>query len=176
MKHIYMTEGQMENIKNTSSGVEVIINEVNSMQKPEQYNQRTWKSKNYSEISPKQSNFQHRSCGEDSRELPRGSYTQIMVNPTQLSDREFTAWMDRLVEARRNRQENKPWPYRQFRKPLPRSRGEVGEMPQRELRNKIKPVEELDTEEIMSHMRCELVDIEEAVDMYNLDIEECRSA
>ena len=27
----------------------------------------------------------------------------------------------------------------------------------------------------MSHMRCELVDIEEAVDMYNLDVEECRS-
>ena len=153
MKHIYMTEGQMENIKNISSGVEVTINEVNSMQKPEQYNQRTWKSKNYSKISPKQSNFQHRSCGEDSRELPRGSFTQIMVNPTQLSDREFAAWMDRLVEARRNRQENKPRPYRQFRKLLPRSRGEAGEMPQRELRNKVKPAEELDTEEIMSHMR-----------------------
>ena len=29
----------------------------------------------------------------------------------QLSDTEFTAWMDRLVEARRNRQENKPEPY-----------------------------------------------------------------
>ena len=49
-------------------------------------------------------------------------------------------------------------------------------MPQRELRNKVKPVEELDTEEIMSHMRCELIDIEEAVDMYNLDVEVCRSA
>ena len=49
-------------------------------------------------------------------------------------------------------------------------------MSQRELRNKVKPAEELDTEEIMSHMRCELVDIEEAVDMYNLDVEECRSA
>ena len=41
MKHIYMTEGQMENVKKASSGVEVTINEVNSMQKPEQYNQRT---------------------------------------------------------------------------------------------------------------------------------------
>ena len=176
MKHIYMTEGQMENVKNTSPGVEVTINEVNSMQKPEQYNQRTWKSNNYSEISPKQSNFQHRPCGEDSRELPRGSYTQIMVNPTQLSDKEFAAWMDRLVEARRNRQENKPWPYRQFRKPLPGNRGEAGEMPQGDLKNKVKPAEELDTKEIMSHMRCELVDIEEVVDMYNLDVEECRSA
>ena len=97
MKHIYTTEGQIENIKNTSPGVEVTTNEVNSMQKPEQYNQRTWKSKNYSEISPKQSNFQHRPRGEDSRELPRGSYTQIMVNPTQLSDKEFgLGWTDWL--------------------------------------------------------------------------------
>ena len=27
----------------------------------------------------------------------------------------------------------------------------------------------------MAHMRCEYIDIEEAMDMYNLDIEECRS-
>ena len=48
-------------------------------------------------------------------------------------------------------------------------------MPQEDLKNKIKPAEELDTKEIMAHMRCELVDIEEAVDMYNLNVEECRS-
>ena len=35
----------------------------------------------------------------------RGSFTQIMVNPMQLQDDEFTAWLDRLVEARKNRQE-----------------------------------------------------------------------
>ena len=58
-----------------------------------------------------------------------------MVNPTQLSDTEFAAWMDRLVEARRNRQENKPWPYRQLRKPLLQTRGESGELPQEQLRN-----------------------------------------
>ena len=34
-----------------------------------------------------------------------GSFTQIMVNPMQLQDHEFTAWLDRLVEARKNRQE-----------------------------------------------------------------------
>ena len=28
-----------------------------------------------------------------------------MVNPTQLPDKEFAAWMERLVEARKNRQE-----------------------------------------------------------------------
>ena len=32
----------------------------------------------------------------------RGSFTQIMVNPMQLQDHKFTAWLDRLVEARRN--------------------------------------------------------------------------
>ena len=176
MKHIYVTEGQTDDIQNTSPNVEVTINEVNSMQKSGQYSQRAWKSKDNSEIMPKQSNFQHRPHGEDNRQLPRGSYTQIMVNPTQLSDMEFAAWMDRLVEARRNRQENKPRLYRQLRKPLLRNRGESGELPQEQLRNKLKPAEELDTKEIMSHMRCELVDIEEAVDMYNLDVEECRSA
>ena len=118
MKHIYATEGQTESIPNTLSSAEVTINEVNSMQKPGQYSQRTWKNKNYSKISPEQSNFQHISLGQDNRELPRGSYSQIMVNLTQLSDKEFESWMDRLVEARRNRQENKPRPYRQFRKPL----------------------------------------------------------
>ena len=61
---------------------------------------------------------------EENRQLPRGSYTQIMVNPTQLSNREFAAWMERLVEARRNRQENKPRPYRQFRKPFLQKKSE----------------------------------------------------
>ena len=98
-----------------------------------------------------------------------------MVDPTQLLDMEFAAWMDRLVEARRNRQENKPWLYRQLRKALLWNRGESGELPQEQLRNKLKPAEELDTKEIMPHIRCELVDIEEAVDMYTLDVEECRS-
>ena len=93
-----------------------------------------------------------------------------------MSDVEFTAWIDRLVEARRNRQENKPRPYRQFRKPFVPNRREPEEATQDRLRNKLKPAEELNTEELMSHMRCELVDIEEEVHIYNLDVEECRSA
>ena len=52
----------------------------------------------------------------------------------------------------------------------------LGEATQDRLKNKLKSAEELNTEELMSHIRCELVDIEEGVDMYNLDIEECRSA
>ena len=52
----------------------------------------------------------------------------------------------------------------------------MGETTQERLKNKFKPAEELNTGKLMSHMRCELVDIEEAVDMYNLEVEECRSA
>ena len=37
-----------------------------------------------------------------------GGYTQILVNPVQLTDAEFTNWMEKLVEARKNRQERKP--------------------------------------------------------------------
>ena len=80
------------------------------------------------------------------------------------------------MEVRRNRQENKPRPYRHFRKSYSQNRRETGETTQERLKNKLKPAEELNTDELMSHMRCELVDIEEAVDMYNLDVEECRSA
>ena len=40
----------------------------------------------------------------------RGSFMQIMVNLMQLQDHEFTAWLDRLVEARKNRQEKRQRP------------------------------------------------------------------
>ena len=62
------------------------------------------------------------------------NHTQILVNPTQLSDVEFTAWMDRLVEARRNTQENKPRPYRQFRKQFSQNRREKGDTTQDRLK------------------------------------------
>ena len=32
--------------------------------------------------------------------VARGGYTQIVVNPMQLEDEPFTAWMQRLTEAR----------------------------------------------------------------------------
>ena len=175
-KHIYATEGQVENSQNSPVTSEVITNEVNATQKLGQQNQRVGRSKENSKIPPRTDNFQFRKRNEDNRQLPRGSFTHILVNPSQLSDTELTVRMDRLVEARQNRQENKPRPYRQFRKPFVQNRGESGEATQDRLRNKLKPAEELNTEELMSHMRCELVDIEEVVDMYNLDIEECRSA
>ena len=62
--------------------------------------------------------------------IPR-SFTQIMVNPMQLQDHEFTAWLDRLVEARKNRQEKRQRPYRNFRKPYNDGRqiGDTGSKP-----------------------------------------------
>ena len=100
MKHIYATEGQAENGQNSPVTSVITINEVNATQKSGQYSQRSWRNKENSEISPRTDNFQARMRNKDNRQLPRGSYTHILVNPTQLSDVEFTAWMDRLVEVR----------------------------------------------------------------------------
>ena len=107
----------------------------------------------------------------------RGSYTQILVNPMQLQDHEFTAWLERLVEARKNRQENKARPYRNYRKPYNQdtTKGEGGwRKPQ--LHNKMTPAQELDVHQIMEVYHCQYDDVVEVVDMYNLDVEECRSA
>ena len=61
------------------------------------------------------------SVGEKSEKLNnlilKGSYTQIMVNPTLLSEHEFTNWMEKLMEACKNRQERKECPYQSYRKP-----------------------------------------------------------
>ena len=147
MKHIYAT-GEIPNKRETSTSTEIRINEVDSPQRPGDYSHRRWRNRESSKILPNQGKFQRQPWktggnskispnqsdyqrqnrnmqNKENRQLPRGLYTQIMVNPTQLSDKEFAAWMDRLVEARRNRQENKPRPYRQFRKPfLQRGDGE----------------------------------------------------
>ena len=106
----------------------------------------------------------------------RGSFTQIMVNPMQLQDHEFTAWLDRLVEARKNRQEKRQRPYRNFRKPYNESKqnGDTASRPP--LRNRIKPAQELEIQQIMDNFNCEYDDVVEAVDLYNLDVEECMTA
>ena len=106
----------------------------------------------------------------------RGSFTQIMVNPMQLQDHKFTAWLDRLVEARKNRQEKRQRPYRNFRKPYNEGRqnGDTGSKPP--LRNRIKPAQELEIQQIMDNFNCEYDDVVEAVDLYNLDVEECTTA
>ena len=106
----------------------------------------------------------------------RGSFMQIMVNPMQLQDHEFTAWLDRLVEARKNRQEKRQRPYRNFRKPYNdgKQNGDTGSRPP--LRNRIKPAQELEIQQIMDNFNCEYDDVVEAVDLYNLDVEECTTA
>ena len=115
-----------------------------------------------------------------SAQLPesiRGSYTQILVNPMQLQDHEFTAWLDRLVEARKNRQEKKSRPYRNYRKPYneeKQSQDSRWQKPQ--LRHKMKLAQELDVQQIMETYQCQYDDVIETVDLYNLDVEECRSA
>ena len=94
----------------------------------------------------------------------------------QLQDHEFTAWLDRLVEARKNRQEKHQCPYRTYRKPYneQRQQGERWNRPQ--LKNKLKPAQELEVQQIMEKFNCEYDDVVEAIDLYNLDIEDCMTA
>ena len=103
----------------------------------------------------------------------RGGYTQILVNPMQLTDTEFTTWLEKLVEARKNRQERKPRPYRNFRKPYNNDQSEFKKPP---LKNKLQPAQELDVQNIMDMFHCEYDDIVEAVDLYNMDVEESQMA
>ena len=100
----------------------------------------------------------------------RNAYTQVLVNPIQLSDDEFVAWMGRIVDARRLRLEKKPRPYRDYRKDL-KQPAEEGVR----LTNKLKPAEELNVEEITRQFKCTPEDIEEAVEMYNLDVDDYKT-
>ena len=67
-----------------------------------------------------------------------------MVNLMQLQENKFTAWLDRLVEAKRNRQDKKQHPYRNYRKPynIVKQPGE-NKWNKPQLCNKIKPAQEL---------------------------------
>ena len=103
----------------------------------------------------------------------RGGYTQILVNHMQLTDAEFTTWLEKLVEARNNRQERRPRPYRNFRKPY---NSDQSEFKKPQLGNKLQPAQELDVQTIMEIFHCEYDDVVEAVDHYNMDVEESQSA
>ena len=102
----------------------------------------------------------------------------------QLEDEAFTVWMERLVEAKKRRQSNDPRPYRNFRKPyIGRDAAIQGEdSPEQgtnnkpQLRKYIKPATELNVEEIQKNFQCTYEDIEEACDLYNLDVADCQSA
>ena len=125
-----------------------------------------------------------RTTEQQRSQLPRGSYTQILVNPMQLEDEAFTVWMERLVEAKKRRQSNDPRPYRNFRKPYVgrdttiqgEDSPEQGTNNKPQLRKYIKPATELNVEEIQKNFQCTYEDIEEACDLYNLDVADCQSA
>ena len=67
----------------------------------------------YNKQSESSENLQHSRPAA----VARGGYTQIVVNLMQLEDKTFTAWMQRLMEARRNRENRVQRPYRNFCKP-----------------------------------------------------------
>ena len=96
-----------------------------------------------------------------------------MVNPTQLSEHKFTNWMEKLMEARKNRQERKERPYRSYRKPY--NSAEQG-IRHPQLKNKLRPAQELDVQNITTAYNCNYDDIVEAVDLYNLDVEDSQTA
>ena len=113
--------------------------------------------------------------------VAKGGYTQIVVNPMQLEDEAFTTWMQRLTEARRNRENRVQRPYRNFRKPYnercePSKESGKDRYGKYQIKQKFKPVAEIEVQPIMDTYRCTYEDMEEVIDLFNLDFEECNQA
>ena len=125
------------------------------------------------EKSEKSNNLQIRPNTSGNTSILKGSYTQIMVNPMQLSEHEFTNWMEKLMEAHKNRQERKEHPYRSYRI-LYNTMDQGNRRPQ--LRNRLCPAQEMDVQNIMTAYNCNYDDVGEAVDLYNLDVEDSQTA
>ena len=113
--------------------------------------------------------------------VARGCYTEIVVNPMQLEDEAFTAWMQTLTEARRNREKQSKDHITIFCKPYndkyetskESSKDTYGKY---QIKQKFKPVAEIEVEPIMDAYRCTYKDVEEAIDLFNLDLKECNQA
>ena len=128
IKHLYVIGEDQDSVTSSSDVLpEITINEVTSQNSWEVSPQRREYSKrvtfnqppgmktannskysNSSQNSRVPNNYSKESENDKSTQQPsvlHGSFTQIMVNPMQLQDHEFTAWLDRLVEARKNQQE-----------------------------------------------------------------------
>ena len=134
-----------------------------------------------SQIENKQSEFSENLQHSRPAAVAKGGYTQIVVNPMQLEDEAFTTWMQRLTEARRNRENKVQRPYRNFRKPYndkyhPSKESGRDRYGKYQIKQKFKPVTEIDVQPIMDAYRCTYEDVEEAVDLLNLDFEECNQA
>ena len=104
-----------------------------------------------------------------------------MVNPMQLEDEAFTAWMQRLTETRRNRENRIQRLYRNFRKPYndryePLKESGKDRYRKYQIKQKFKPVAEIEVQPIMDTYRCTYKDVEEAIDLFNLDFKECNQA
>ena len=143
------------------------------------------KSANNSEYSDSSRNLrlpnQHSKEPENDKSVQqpsviRGSFTQIIVNPMQLQDQEFTAWLDRLVEARKNQQDRQQRPYRNFRKPYNDGKQKVIRDQNHLCKIELNQLKELEVQQIMDNFNCEYDDVVEAMDLYNLDVEECTTA
>ena len=128
----------------------------------------------YNKQSKSSENLQH----SQPAAVARGGYTQIVVNPMKLEDEAFTAWMQRLLEARRNTENRVQIPYRNFCKPYndkyePSKEFGKDRYGKYQNKQKFKPVAEIEVWLIMDTYRCTYEDVEEAIDLFNLDFEEC---
>ena len=99
--------------------------------------------------------------------VARGGYTQIVVNPMQLEDKASTALMQRLTKARRNRENRVQRPYRNFRKPYnnkhkPLKESGKDRYGKYQIKQKFKPVAEIEVQPIMDTHRCTYENVEEA--------------
>ena len=113
--------------------------------------------------------------------VARGGYTQIVVNPKQLEDEAFTAWIQRLTKARRNRENRVQRPYRNFHKPYnnkyePLKESGKDKYVKYQIKQKFKPVAEIEVQPIMDTYRCTYEDVGEAIDLFNPDFKECNQA
>ena len=80
--------------------------------------------------------------------------------------------MEKLMEARRNRQDRKTCPHRAYRKPYNATEQESRRL---QLRNKLHPAQDLDIQNIMTANNCSYDDVVEMVDLYNLDVEDSQT-
>ena len=99
----------------------------------------------------------------------------------QLEDKALTAWMQKLMEARRNREKRVQRPYRNFYKPYndkyePSKEYGKDRYGKYQIKQKFKPVAEIEVQPIMDTYRCTYKDVEEAIDLFNLDFEEYNQA
>ena len=201
MKEIY-TRGEY-NLQDAVAEKTVTVSEVNTNRKQAGEGSNQYygnyagrqRNENFSSFSTKQegipsgpskqwrqTSFERKQDGNPSgfrtqaHNLPRGSLTHILVNPLNLDDAAFNAWMERLVEARRNRLNKVTRPYREHRQPYHKNNDQNNANRKPNLRQAVQPVQEIDTAPIIDMFRCTYEDIEEAIDLYNLDVEECQSA